>query len=52
MSKHKNISGEVSGKGDPKLLMEALMGKMRRMFRVEMEQVHERTNRMENSRVE
>ena len=52
MLKDKNISGEVLGEGDPMLLMQALMGEMRRMFRVEMEQVHERINRFKNSRVE
>ena len=52
MLKDKNTFGEVSGEGDPKLLMEAVMIEMRRMFRVEMEQVHERIDMIENSRVE
>ena len=52
MSKDKNIACEVSGVVDSKLHMEAMTGEMRGMLRVEMEQVHERMDRMENSRVE
>ena len=52
MSKDKNIIGEMSGEVDLKLHMEAMIGEMRRMLRVELEQVHERMDRMENSRVE
>ena len=37
---------------DPKLLMEAMMGKMRCLIRQELEEVHERLDRMENSRQE
>ena len=48
-NKDKNTSGDTSGVGDPKLLMEALIGEMRRAMRVEMEQVHERMNRIENA---
>ena len=36
-NKDKNTFGEVSGEVDPKLLMEALMGEMRRMLSAEME---------------
>ena len=42
----------MSEEGDPKLLIKALIGEMRRMFRVEMEQVHKQIDRIENSRVE
>ena len=52
MSNDKNIIGEVSGEVDPKLHMEAMIGEMRRMLRLELEQVHKRKDRMENSRVE
>lgn len=50
--KDKNIAGEVSGETDQKLLLEALMGEMRRVLRTEMDQVHERLDRVENARVE
>ena len=52
MSKEKNILGEVSREVDMKLHMEAMIGEMRRMFKVELEQVHEQMDRMENSKVE
>ena len=51
MSKDKNIAGEVSGEVAPKLHMEAMISEMRRMLKVELEQVHEWIDRMENSRV-
>ena len=51
-NKDKNISGDVSRGGDPKLLMEALMGEMRRMLRVEMEQIHEWIDQVESACVE
>ncbi|PON32387.1 hypothetical protein PanWU01x14_361800, partial [Parasponia andersonii] len=51
-NKDKNTSGETSGVGDPKLLMEALIGEIRRAMRAEMEQVHERMDRIENVHVE
>ena len=37
---------------DPKLLMEAMMGEMRRLMRQELGEVHERLDRMEDSRQE
>ena len=52
MSKDKNFAGEVSGEVDPKLQMEAMMGEMRRILKLELEQVHERMDRIENSRKE
>ena len=52
MSKEKNIVGEVLGEFDLKLHMEAMMGKMRRILRLEMEQVHKRIDRIENSGVD
>ena len=52
MSKDKHTSRKVLGEGDPKWLVEAMMGEKRRMYRVEMEQVHEQIDRIENSRVE
>ena len=52
MCKDKNITSEVSGEVDPKLHMEAMIGDLRRMLRVGLEQVHEQMDRMENSRVE
>ena len=51
MSKDKNIASEVSGEVDLKLHMEAIIGEMRRMLRLELEQVHEGMDRMESSRV-
>ncbi|PON41003.1 hypothetical protein PanWU01x14_292920 [Parasponia andersonii] len=48
-NKDKNTSEETSRVGDPKLLMEALIGEMRRAMRVEMEQVHEQMDRIENA---
>ena len=41
MSKDKNITCEVSGEVDPKLQIEAMMGEMMRMLRVELQQVYE-----------
>ncbi|PON60253.1 hypothetical protein PanWU01x14_154250, partial [Parasponia andersonii] len=35
--------------GDPKLLMEVLIGKMKRAIRAEIEQVHEQIERIENA---
>ncbi|PON31306.1 hypothetical protein PanWU01x14_370910, partial [Parasponia andersonii] len=51
-NKDKSTSGETSRLGDPKLLMEALIGEMRRAMRAEMEQVHEQMDRIENSHME
>ena len=52
MLKDKNIAGDVLGEVDLKMHMEAIIGEMRRMLRVEKDQVHEQMDRMENSRVE
>ena len=35
---------------DPKLFMEAMMSEMRRVMKLELEQVHERIDKMENTR--
>ncbi|PON48665.1 hypothetical protein PanWU01x14_235420, partial [Parasponia andersonii] len=51
-NKDKNTSGETFEVGDPILLMEALIDEMRRAMRVEMEQVHERMDRIENAHIE
>ncbi|GMN73211.1 hypothetical protein TIFTF001_053659, partial [Ficus carica] len=48
----KNTTEGTTGAVDPKLLMEAMMGEMRRMLRGELEQLHERVDRIENARVE
>ena len=48
----KNTTEGTAGAADPKLLMEAMMGEMRRMLRGELEQLHERVDRIENARVE
>ena len=48
----KNSAEGTTGAADPKLLMEAMMGEMRRMLRGELEQFHERVDRKENARVE
>jgi hypothetical protein len=37
---------------DPKVFMEAMMSEMRRVMKIEMEQVHERIDQMENRREE
>ena len=52
MSKDKNITGEVPGEVNLKLHMEAMIGDLRRILKVGLEQAHERMDRMENSRVE
>ena len=43
-----NSQSEVQGGTDPKLQMEALIGEMRRMMKADMDQLHERMDRMEN----
>ena len=48
MSHNSNTDGAT----DPKLLMEAMLGEMRRVMRIELEQIHERIDQMENTRVE
>lgn len=42
----------TDGATDPKLFMEAMMGEMKRVMRLELEQIHERIDKMENTRVE
>ena len=42
----------TDGGTDPKLFMEAMMGEMKRVMRLELEQIHERINRMETTRVD
>ena len=44
----RNSQSEVQGGTDPKLQMEALIGEMRRMMKADMDQLHERMDRMEN----
>ncbi|PON39208.1 hypothetical protein PanWU01x14_306580, partial [Parasponia andersonii] len=51
-NKNRNNSGDTSRVDGPKLLMEALISKMRRVKRAEMEQVHERIDKIENSHME
>ena len=51
-NKDNYISGDMSGGVNPKFLMEALMGEMRRMLKEEMEQVHARMDRVETALVE
>ncbi|PON47407.1 hypothetical protein PanWU01x14_244910 [Parasponia andersonii] len=51
-NKDRNNSSDTSGVGDPKLLMEALIGEMRRVMRATIKYVHERMDRIENSHVE
>ncbi|GMN64820.1 hypothetical protein TIFTF001_033906 [Ficus carica] len=48
----KNTTEGTTGAADPKLLMEAMMGEMRRMLRGELEQLHERVDQIENTRME
>ncbi|GMN58160.1 hypothetical protein TIFTF001_027265 [Ficus carica] len=42
----------IDGATDLKLLMEAMMGEMKHVMRLELEQIHERIDWMENTRVE
>ena len=39
---------DVPRAGDPNLHMQALVGELRRVMRLELEQVHERMDRIEN----
>ena len=48
---HNNEDG-IQRVADPKLFMEAMVGEMKRMMRGELEQVHERLDRVENARRE
>ncbi|KAB1219945.1 hypothetical protein CJ030_MR3G022821 [Morella rubra] len=45
----KSVSDDATTLADPKVFMEAMVSEMRRMMKFEMEQVHERIDRMENS---
>ena len=45
----KSVSNDATPLADPKVFMEAMVSEMRRMMKFEMEQVHERIDRMENS---
>ena len=51
MSDNKNNSRDTSGMGDPNVLMEALIGEMKRAMRAKVEQVHERMDRIENAHI-
>uniref|UniRef100_A0A2N9GM03 RNA-directed DNA polymerase n=1 Tax=Fagus sylvatica TaxID=28930 RepID=A0A2N9GM03_FAGSY len=48
----KSIAEDETKLADPKLFMEAMMSEMRRVMKIEMEQVHERIDQMENRREE
>ena len=48
----KSIAKDDTKLADPKVFMEAMMSEMRRVMRMEMEQVHERIDQMENRREE
>jgi hypothetical protein len=44
----KSIAEDDRKLTDPKVFMEAMMSEMRRVMKMEMEQIHERINQMEN----
>jgi hypothetical protein len=48
----KSIAKDDTKLADPKVFMEALMSEMRRVMKMEMEQIHERIDQMENRREE
>jgi hypothetical protein len=48
----KSIAEDETKLADPKVFMEAMMSEMRRVMKIEMEQVHERIDQMENRREE
>jgi len=48
----KSIAEDDAKLADPKVFMEAMMSEMRRVMKMEMEQVHERIDQMENRREE
>jgi hypothetical protein len=48
----KSIAEDDAKLADPKMFMEAMMSEMRRVMKMEMEQVHERIDQMENRREE
>ena len=51
-NKDKNTFRNALEEVDLKCLTEALIGEIRRVLRAEMEQVHERIDRVENAHVE
>ena len=44
-----NNEADVQGGGDVRVMMEALLGEMRRMMQREMEPIQERIDQMENT---
>jgi hypothetical protein len=48
----KSIAKDDTKLANPKVFMEAMMSEMRRVMKMEMEQVHERIDQMENRREE
>ena len=48
----KSIAEDDTKLADPKVFMEAMMSEMRRVMKIEMEQVHERIDQTENRREE
>ena len=48
----KSIAKDDTKLADPKVFMEAMMSEMRRVMKIEMEQVHEWIDQMENRREE
>jgi hypothetical protein len=46
----KSIAEDDTKLTDPKVFMEAMMSEMRRVMKMEMEQIHERIDQMENRR--
>ena len=48
----KSVAKDDTKLADPKVFMEAMMSEMRRVMKMEMEQVHERIDQMENRREE
>jgi hypothetical protein len=48
----KSIAEDYTKLADPKVFMEAMMSEMRRVMKMEMEQGHERIDKMENRREE
>ena len=52
MSNESNTNDSAQGEGTRRLMMEAMIGEMRRMMRTEMEQIHARLDRVENAQPE
>ncbi|KAB1206664.1 hypothetical protein CJ030_MR7G001522 [Morella rubra] len=48
----KSVSNDATTLADPKVFMEAMVSEMRRMMKFEMEQVHERIDRIEQLRIQ